>query len=296
VNGHPHADRRQVLAGSLAALATLAAGCAAASTPAVGPAGRGLAPPRTPGPRPHLQPATTDPKVIAARARVPVLCWHQLRDWRAGDAGYARRLLICPPAVFRAQLDALSAAGYSTITADQYLAHLSTGARLPPRPVLLSFDDSQPSQISEGLPQLARRSMSATFFVMTVVLGKPGWMTRDDLRRLDAAGMNVAAHTWDHHRTDRYTPADYPVQFDQPRALLEKVLAKPVRHFAYPYGAWNSRGFAPLRAAGYATAFQLSDKAMDPRAPLHTLRRILVNSTWTGQDLLAQLQTTPAPA
>jgi len=296
VNGHPHADRRQVLAGSLAALATLAAGCAAASTPTAGPAGRRLAPQPSHRPRPHLLAATTDPKVIASRARVPVLCWHQLRDWHPGDAGYARRLLICPPAVFRAQLDALSAAGYSTITADQYLAHLTTGAGLPPRPVLLSFDDSQPSQINEGLPQLARRSMTATFFVMTVVLGKPGWMTRDDLHRLDAAGMSVAAHTWDHHRADRYTPADYPVQFDQPRALLEKVLAKPVRHFAYPYGAWNSRGFAPLHAAGYATAFQLSDKAMDPRAPLHTLRRILVNSTWTRQDLLAQLQTTPAPA
>jgi len=156
--------------------------------------------------------------------------------------------------------------------------------------VLLSFDDSQGSQVSEGLPQLDRRSMTATFFVMTVVLGKTGWMSRDDLRRLDAAGMSIAAHTWDHHRADGYTAADYPVQFDQPRQLLEHVLRKPVRHFAYPYGAWNTAEFAPLRTAGYATAFQLSDTAMDPQEPLHTLRRILVNSTWSGSDLLTQLK------
>ncbi len=192
--------------------------------------------------------------------------------------------------MFRAQLDALARAGYTTISADSYLAHMATGAPLPAKPVLLSFHDGQGSQISEGLPQLRRRSMTATFFMMTVVLGKPGWMSRDDLRRLDAAGMTVAAHTWDHHRADRYTPADYPVQFDQPRGLLESVLRKPVRHFAYPYGAWNTTDFAPLRKAGYATAFQLSDTAMDPQAPLHTLRRILVNSTWSGPDLLAQLQ------
>jgi len=287
------ADRRQVLTGAVAALGTLLAGCAASPQSAVRPAA-GSGPPASPPPtihrRPHLLAATTDPAVIAARATVPVLCWHQLRDWQPSDAGYARRLLICPPAVFRAQLDALARAGYTTISADSYLAHLRTGAPLPAKPVLLSFDDSQGSQISEGLPQLRRRSMTATFFVMTVVLGRPGWMSRDDLRRLDAAGMTVAAHTWDHHRADEYTPADYPVQFDQPRALLESVLRTPVRHFAYPYGAWNTADFAPLRKAGYATAFQLSDTAMDPQAPLHTLRRILVNSTWSGPGLLAQLK------
>jgi len=292
VVGPRRVDRRQVIAGSVAGLATLITGCAASPKPAGRPpAGATPAPPQPPvRARPHLLAATKDPVVIAARATVPVLCWHQLRDWQPSDAGYARRLLICPPAAFRDQLDALVRAGFNTISPDSYLAHLTTGAPLPPRPVLLSFDDSQGSQISEGLPQLARRSMTATFFVMTVVLGKTGWMSRDDLRRLDAAGMTVAAHTWDHHRADQYTAADYPVQFDQPRELLEHVLRKPVRHFAYPYGAWNTADFAPLRTAGYATAFQLSDTGMDPQEPLHTLRRILVNSTWTGSDLLTQLK------
>lgn len=227
---------------------------------------------------------------MAARAVVPVLCWHQLRDWHPSDGAYARRLLICPPASFRAQLDALGRAGYTTISPDAYLAHVTTGAALPAKPVLLSFDDSQGSQMTEGLPQLRRRKMTATFFVMTVVLGKSGWMSKDDLRRLDAAGMTVAAHTWDHHRADRYTAADYAVQFDQPRQLLEKVVGKPVRHFAYPYGAWNGSDFTPLRSAGYATAFQLQEQAMDRQAPLLTLRRILVNSTWSGAELLAQLR------
>jgi len=289
--GPRRVDRRQVLTGSVSGLAALLTGCAASPKPA----GRPSVGPLTASPRssvrsrPHRLAATKDPAVIAGRATVPVLCWHQLRDWQPSDTGYARRLLICPPAAFRDQLDALVRAGFNTISPDSYLAHLTTAAPLPPRPVLLSFDDSQASQVSEGLPQLDRRSMTATFFVMTVVLGKTGWMSRDDLRRLDAAGMSIAAHTWDHHRADEYTAADYPVQFDQPRELLEQVLRKPVRHFAYPYGAWNTADFAPLRTAGYATAFQLSDTAMDPQEPLHTLRRILVNSTWTGSDLLTQL-------
>jgi peptidoglycan/xylan/chitin deacetylase (PgdA/CDA1 family) len=154
---------------------------------------------------------------------------------------------------------------------------------------MLSFDDSQGSQITEGLPQLRRRNMTATFFCMTIVLGKPNWMSRDDLRRLADADMTVAAHTYDHNRADRYSSRDWKREFDGPREVLEKVLRRPVEHFAYPYGAWAPIDFNHLRAAGYRTAFQLSDKPLDRTAPLLTLRRILVNSTWSGDDLLRQV-------
>ena len=85
------ADRRQVLTGAVAALGTLLAGCAASPQPAVRPAAGG-APPASPPPtihrRPHLHSATRDPAVIAARATVQVLCWHQLRDWQPSDASH----------------------------------------------------------------------------------------------------------------------------------------------------------------------------------------------------------------
>jgi len=235
------------------------------------------------------RPVTTNPAVTAARATVPVLCWHQLRDWTSSDLDYARRLLICPPKQFRSQLGALAGAGYTTVTADQYLEHLQRGTPLPTKPVMLSFDDSQGSQITAGLPALRRRGMTATFFVMTVVLGEPGWMSPEDLRRLAGEGMTVAAHTWDHRPADRYGTADYPVQFDRPRAVLEKIVRRPVHHFAYPYGSWAPSDFAPLRSAGYQTGFQLSGAPVDGTAPLLTLRRLMVNSTWSGPELLAQL-------
>ena len=233
--------------------------------------------------------ATADPAAVAARATVPVLCWHQLRDWRPSDADYSRRLLICPPAAFRAQLNTLAEDGWTTITPDCYLAYLTTGAALPDKPVILSFDDSQGSQVTEGLPQLSQRNMTATFFCMTVVLDKPNWLSRDDLRRLADADMTVAAHTYDHNRADRFRPG-LELQFDAPRELMETVIRRPVEHFAYPYGAWAPIDFPHLQAAGYRTAFQLSDQPLDPTAPLLTLRRILVDSTWTSDELLQQVR------
>jgi peptidoglycan/xylan/chitin deacetylase (PgdA/CDA1 family) len=293
--------RRTFLTGALAAAAA-AAGCSGdgPSRPAAATRVPAPRPTRVPAPRPTRTPASTAPPApprrpvsarpaaVAARATVPVLCWHQLRDWTAGDSAYDRASLICPPAVFRRQLDTLAAGGWTTIGADLYLDHLTTGAPLPSRPVLLTFDDSQGSQVTVGLPELVRRRMTATFFVMTVPLDKRGWMSRADLRRLAAAGMTVGAHTWDHQRADRYAGGDWEVQLVRPKAELERILGRPVRHFAYPYGIWSPADFPHLAAAGYRTAFTLAGHP-DPHTPLYTLPRLLVGSDWTGSRLLDRL-------
>ena len=300
-------DRRTLLAGLLGA-ATLA-GCTASKLTLSHPTTRSSPAPSTSPVAPRLpsvrsrartpsptapsrtaKPRHATPAQIIARATVPVLCWHQLRDWRPDDDATARSQLVCPPRHFRAQLDALQHDGWTTISPDQYLAHLTTGARLPPKAVLLTFDDSQQSQITEGLPQLLARGMTATFFLMTVVFDKPDWMTTRDVARLAKSGMTVAAHTWDHHPADRYSGADWRTQLDQPKALLEKLTGRPVVHFAYPYGVWNRADFPHLAAAGYQTAFQLRQFPMDHTHPLYTLRRTIVVSTWSGADLLAAIR------
>jgi peptidoglycan/xylan/chitin deacetylase (PgdA/CDA1 family) len=277
--------RRTVLLGAVGAAVLTATGCSAAAPAAPPP------PPSSPPPPPTATEDLAAPaaQVLARAADVPVLCWHQLRDWRPGDSASARATLICPPTAFRVQLDALHDGGYITISPDQHLAHLTTGAPLPPKPVLLTFDDSQGSQITTGVPELERRGMHAAFFVMTVPLGKPKWMSRDDVRRLHDAGHTVAAHTYDHRRADRYAGTDWDVQLAQPRAELEAITGAPVRHFAYPYGDWNPGDFPHLDAAGYVTGYQLAEQPVDPTRPLLSLRRTLVGSTWDGPALASAM-------
>jgi peptidoglycan/xylan/chitin deacetylase (PgdA/CDA1 family) len=77
---------------------------------------------------------------------VPVLCYHQLRNWTHSDSQYNRVNLICPPKHFRAHLDALAGDGWTTISPAQYLRHLTAGAGLPRKPVTLSFDDGSCSR------------------------------------------------------------------------------------------------------------------------------------------------------
>src|SRR4051812_30332819 len=58
--------------------------------------------------------ATTDPRVIASRIDVPVLCFHQIRDWRPSDSR-SDRGIITPPGVFARQMDVLGRSGFTPI-------------------------------------------------------------------------------------------------------------------------------------------------------------------------------------
>lgn len=221
---------------------------------------------------------------------MPVLCYHQIRAWRSDDSAYARASLICPPRHFRRQLAALAEDGWTTISPDQYHHHLTRRADLPDKPVLLSFDDGTRGQVTVGLPELLERDMTATFFVMSVVLDKPTWMRRRDLARLADAGMTIGGHTYDHPGVDTLRGKAWKVQLEDSRETLREASGQPVDHFAYPFGIVRRRAYPHLEEAGYRTAFQLEERKVDREAPLFTLRRMLVGSTWSGQELLAKLR------
>jgi peptidoglycan/xylan/chitin deacetylase (PgdA/CDA1 family) len=260
--------------GFLAAAALALAGCGGVSH---GP---------TPTPRRTAAPRT-DLASVAARAHVPVLCWHQIRRQTGADSASARPYIVSPRA-FAAQMDALDRAGYTPVGGDAVAAHVARGAPLPPKPVLLTFDDASAGQWSAALPILRRHRFVATFFVMTVVLDKPGWLTRRQVRALDRAGMTIAAHTWDHHPVPGYTGIEWPRQLLSPTQELVRLVGHPVRLFAYPYGLWSQAGIDHLRRFGFTAAFQLAGK-LDRGAPLYTLRRIIVPQIG-GRELLRDIR------
>ena len=118
---------------------------------------------------------------MAARADVPVLCWHQIRAATARDSATDRTYIVSPKTL-AAQLAALDRAGYHAVTGQALVAHVALGKRLPRKPVLLTFDDASAGQYTRALPLLRRHHFVATFFVMTVVLDKPGWLTSGQVR------------------------------------------------------------------------------------------------------------------
>jgi peptidoglycan/xylan/chitin deacetylase (PgdA/CDA1 family) len=225
-----------------------------------------------------------DAQTIIGRKQVPILCYHQLRDWKPTDSKRAKDYIV-PVNAFKAQMKILADSGYETILPDQLYNYLAYGDTLPAKPVMLTFDDTDLDQYTLAYPEMKKYGFKGVFFIMTVSLGKPRYMNKEHLKELFEQGHILGSHTWDHKNVKKFEAADWPIQVDKPSKLLESITGKPVQYFAYPFGLWNPEAIPFLKERGFKAAFQLSAKR-DEKDPLHTIRRIIVPGEWSAETML----------
>ncbi len=229
------------------------------------------------------QASNADAAVILSRKQVPILCYHQIRDWRPSDSKRAKDYIV-PLAVFREQMKMLADSGYHTISPDQLYAYLTENKPLPPRPVMLTFDDTDLGQYTTGFPEMKKYGFKGVFFIMTVSLGRPNYMNKEQVKELFDAGNTVGSHTWDHHNVKKYQGKDWEIQIDKPTRQLEAITDKHIRYFAYPFGLWNPQAIPELKKRNFLAAFQLITKR-DNTEPLYTIRRMIVPGYWSLKTL-----------
>jgi peptidoglycan/xylan/chitin deacetylase (PgdA/CDA1 family) len=220
---------------------------------------------------------------IIARKQVPILCYHQIRDWRPKDSKTAKDYIV-PIASFKEKIKMLADSGYHTILPDQLYDYLTTGAALPAKPIMLTFDDTDLDQFTIANPELKKYGFKAVYFIMTVSIGRPNYMNKEQIKQLSDEGNVIASHTWDHHNFKKFTGKDWETQIDKPTKKLEEITGKKIEYFAYPFGLWNAQGLPELHKRGFKAAFQLAEKR-DPNDPLMTIRRILDSGYWSAKTL-----------
>lgn len=221
---------------------------------------------------------------ILARQQIPILCYHRLRDYRFTD-GPGARTYIVPGPVFKKQIRMLADSGYHTITPEQYYAYLTSGEILPEKPVMISFDDTSEEQFTVGAAELNKYGFKGVFFIMTISIGRPGYMNSEQLKALSDQGHIIASHTTDHHNVKKYGGKDWDFQLAKPKHTLEAIIGKPVEYFAYPFGEWNEAAIPELKKRKYKAAFQLSSKKRDSIEPLYAIRRMIVPGNWDGSAM-----------
>jgi peptidoglycan/xylan/chitin deacetylase (PgdA/CDA1 family) len=116
----------------------------------------------------------------------------------------------------------------------------------------------------------------------------------DDVRALDAGGVEIGAHTTSHCVLTHLPGHDVEADLRRSREAIENALGKSVRHFAYCNGYYNETVIAALKRTGYMSAVTTEDRLNRlGDDPFRIGRRVLwEKSAWgtSGQlsrDLLA---------
>ncbi|MDI3297764.1 MAG: polysaccharide deacetylase family protein [Bacillota bacterium] len=207
---------------------------------------------------------------------MPILMYHEIglppaRGW----AG-----LYVSPAAFAQQMEYLAAAGFHPITLDGWYEDVRQGRPLPPRPVVITFDDGYAGVYRNALPVLERHRFPAVLNLQVGLVGRPGALTLDEVKALAANGFEIDAHTVTHPDLTRLSAAALDYQLAASRQWIRKNLGQPARFFAYPSGRYDARVVAAVRAAGFLGAETTDWGAAEPALTgWYTLPRIRVSGT-----------------
>ncbi len=231
------------------------------------------------------------------RAAPVVLAYHDIRP-------HSGSRYTVTPERFDAHLTALRAAGYRTLTARQFAAY-AAGGPVPPRSVLLTFDDGTRGLWAYADRILARHRMHGSAFLITGRTGRthPYYLTWAEAARMRESGRwDLQSHSHDLHRRGAAEVSPGAARRDLERSLAafaEHGLPRPVL-FSYPFS--ERRGFTDEVVGRLFTA-ALTNRSATPLPPSRRaaaggrFERLEVLSGTTAGALVREVaRRTPRPA
>jgi peptidoglycan/xylan/chitin deacetylase (PgdA/CDA1 family) len=188
-----------------------------------------------------------------AEIRVPVLEYHYVRVNPVASDRLGFNLSVTPPD-FAAQMDWLDARGYHPVDLNDLRAYFQTNLPLPARPVVLTFDDGYADFYTAAFPVLQAHGFKAVSYIVPGFLGRPNYMTPEQVNLIDQGGIEVAAHTMHHVDLKQASPAARALEIGGSRTVLEQMVGHPVLDFCYPSGQYDANVIAAVMRAGFQSA------------------------------------------
>ncbi|AEG14870.1 polysaccharide deacetylase [Desulfofundulus kuznetsovii DSM 6115] len=246
--------------------------------------------------------------------RVAVLMYHHISDTSRGPA-------VITPRLFQAHLDTLKKEGYNVISAEKLARFLSGKDTIPPKAVVITFDDGYESFYTYAYPELKKRNMPATCFVIVKSVGDPKEripkLTWEQMREMQASGMSFYPHSYDSHYQARFAPGVPAARYIRPalagpiwlgklnrretqeeyearvradllkaKEVMEMELGRPMDHFCWPYGADSPTAARIARSLGYKYLYYIRKGLNDPHITDGFIRRINAGSPDVTPEIL----------
>jgi peptidoglycan/xylan/chitin deacetylase (PgdA/CDA1 family) len=180
---------------------------------------------------------------------VPILGYHAIQPPVAGSDDPQQ---FVPQDDFVEQMKWLDENGYEAVTLDQVEDAWFKGGELPPKPVVLMFDDGYLSQYVAAFPALEHFHWPG---VLNLVAEGADLPDADVRKMLDAdVPWELASHTTTHSDLTTLDSADLRREVAGSRRILQDRFGVPVNNFCYPASRYDDAVVQAVSDAGYRGA------------------------------------------
>jgi len=201
---------------------------------------------------PTLSPTPTWAVQGPGKIVCPILLYHHI----GASSSPAASTYYVAPEDFESQMRALRDWGYTSISVSQLAEGITHGARLPNRPVVITFDDGNLDVYANAFPIMQKYGFTGVVYIVANFLYADGYLGLDQIQALAAAGWEVGSHSMTH----AHLPYDHNrlnFEIAQSRIELQEALGVPVMSFAYPFGETDAVVSQQVQDYGYTSAVGL---------------------------------------
>jgi peptidoglycan/xylan/chitin deacetylase (PgdA/CDA1 family) len=205
---------------------------------------------------------------------VPIILYHWIATSPIDSQYYV------PPEKFDEEMKLLHDWGYTTITTEMLIKAITEGADLPPRPILITFDDGHLNNYTNAFPIMQKYGFTGVLYIIVNYMGTDNYMNADQIKEMAAAGWEVGSHSISHLDLTSLEPYRQRREVVESRTLLETALGVPILTIAYPFGISDPGVIDYAHFAGYIGGMSLGFTDDQGVSNLYTLQRREIKGTY----------------
>lgn len=228
------------------------------------------------------------------RIRVPILMYHYV-GVLPPDADDVRINLTISTEYFREHLEYLTSEGFSTISLYEIAQALQYGTPLPPKPIVLSFDDGHLDHYTNAYPLLREFNYTGTFFIITQFAddNASAHLSWEQIQEMAVNGMSMQSHTKTHPNLQDRQHDFLVYQILGSVESLEHYTTQDIFGFSYPAGRYDDNVIDLLETTNIQLAVTTQYGAYHTSTDMLEAPRLRVTNNMNAAGLAALLNSIP---
>jgi len=209
---------------------------------------------------------------------------------------------VLDPEQFATHMEWLVTHSYHVIALSAALEAFRTQTVLPPKTLVVSFDDGCRDNLTYAAPIVRRYGITPVVFVCPDLLGKSAgthnqfWtpsplLTQQEAQELIQAGWEIGGHTRSHARLVRlHSDEALDDEIGGCRAAIHRLLGYDATTFAYPFGHFTAAVKQCIARHGYKAACSTLNGFNTARTDRFELRRLVIRAEEDLQEFQWKVQ------